>query len=174
MSYFTGKEIAVSEHIELVISKQLFERLKAHAEPLVDTTETVIERLLDCWDAHKSEPAPLQNSYFKAKEAFWRSSRGDVLPIGMELQGTYMGKTFTARVEHGGIRLHETLYDNLSPAAIAVKNLAGKTGKAANTNGRDFWKFQNPITGQWVPVSTLRPSSRINVDELLAELDKTP
>lgn len=164
----------MSDHIELVISKQVFERLKALAEPLVDTTETVIERLLDCWDAHKSEPTPPQNSNFKATESFWRSSRGDVLPVGMALQGTYMGNTFTARVERGGIRLHEMLYDNLSPAAIAVKNLAGTTGKAANTNGREFWKFQDPTTGQWIPVSTLRPSPRINVDELLAELDKVP
>lgn len=162
----------MSELLTVAISRPVFERLQRHAAPLVDTTDTVIERLLDFWESHPTEKAAPLNSRSTATPALWRSSRGDALPVGTELRGTYLGKAFTAHVERGGIQFDGKLYDNLSPAAIAAKNLAGTKGKAASTNGRGFWKFQEPITAQWVPVSVLRPSHRINSDELLAELDK--
>jgi len=162
----------MSELVTGAISKPVFERLQKLAAPLVDTTDTVIERLLSFWESRSTEKATPINSSSTATSVFWKSSRGDALPVGMELRGPYLGKTFTAQVERGGIRFHGKLYENLSPAATAAKNLAGTKGKAANTNGRDFWKFQDPATGQWVPVSVLRPSHRINSDELLAELEK--
>lgn len=161
----------MTEQVTVAISRPIFERLQKLAAPLVDTPDIVIARLLDHWEAHPIEKTPPHNSYLIATRVFWKSSRGDVLPVGTELRATYLGKTFTAQVERPGIRFHGKLYDNLSPAAIAAKNLAGTKGKAASTNGRDFWKFQDPATGQWVPVSVLRPSHRINADELLAELD---
>jgi len=164
----------MSEQVTVAISKPVFERLQKLAAPLVDTTDAVIERLLDYWDARPAEKASPNNSNSTATQVLWKSSRGDVLPVGIELRGTYIGKTFTAQVERGGIKFHGKLYDNLSPAAIAAKNLAGTKGKAASTNGREFWRFQDPTSGQWVPVSVLRPSHRINSDELLAELDKLP
>lgn len=164
----------MSEQVTVAISKLVFERLQKLAAPLVDTTDTVIERLLDYWDTRPTNSStPPANSNSTATHTLWKSSRGDVLPVGIELRGAYLGKTFTAQVERAGIRFHGKLYDNLSPAAIAAKNLAGTKGKAANTNGREFWRFQDPTSGQWVPVSVLRPSHRINSDELLAELDRT-
>jgi hypothetical protein len=164
----------MSEQVSVAISRPIFERLQKHASPLVDTTDTVIERLLDYWESHPRAKTPLNNSSSSATQQLWKSSRGDVLPVGKELKGTYLGKTYTAVVERGGIRFHGKLYDNLSPAAIAAKHLAGTTGKAASTNGRDFWRFRDPATDQWVPVSVLRPSHRIDANELLAELEKMP
>lgn len=163
----------MAEQVTVAISKPVFERLQRLAAPLVDTTDIIIERLLDYWEARPIEKTSPVNSPSVATTVLWKSSRGDVLPVGTELRGTYLGKTFTAQVERTGIRFHGKLYDNLSPAAIAAKNLAGTKGKAASTNGRDFWRFQDPTTGQWVPVSVLRPSHRINADELLAELEKS-
>lgn len=163
----------MSEQVTVVLSKPVFERLQKLAAPLVDTTDAVILRLLDYWDARPTDSARPENSNSESTHALWRSSRGDTLPVGIELRGAYLGKTFIARVERAGIRFDGKLYDNLSPAAIAAKNLAGTKGKAANTNGREFWRFQDPTSGQWVSVSVLRPSHRINSDELLAELDRT-
>lgn len=161
----------MSEHLTVVISKPLFERLQKLAAPLVDTTDTVIERLLDYWESHPKDTKTNKKSDYIVTPKFWKSSRGDVLPVGAELKGTYLSKSYTAVVERGGIRFHGKLYDNLSPAAIAAKHLAGTTGDAANANGRVFWKFRDPATHQWVPVSVLRPSHRISSDELLAELE---
>lgn len=161
------------EQVTITISKSLFERLQLLSVPLIDTTDTVIERLLDLWDSYsleKSVKKSKTNSTSSITPLLWKSSRGDVLPVGKELKGTYLGKSFTAHIERGGIRFNGKLYDNLSPAAIAAKNFSGTKGKAANTNGRGFWKFQDPATGQWVPVSVLRPKHRLNADELLAEL----
>lgn len=162
----------MSEHVKVVISKPVFERLQKHAAPLVDTTDNVIERLLDFWEKRPKETKPTKQSNLVATPQLWKSSRGDALPVGKELRGTYLGKSYVAVVERGGIRFNGKLYDNLSPAAIAAKHLAGTTGKAASTNGRDFWKFRDPATSQWVPVSVLRPSHQISASELLAELEE--
>jgi hypothetical protein len=164
----------MSEHVTIVISKPLFERLQKQAAPLVDTTDIVINRLLDFWENHPEELIVSKNSEALVTIKYWKSSRGDVLPVGAELKGKYLGKYYTAVVEQGGIRFNEKLYDNLSPAAIAAKHLAGTIGKAANTNGRDFWKIRDPDTRQWLPVSTLRAIHRLNANELLAELDSMP
>lgn len=163
----------MTKQVTVSLSNSVFERLQKISAPLVDTPDIVIGRLLDYWEARPIEKTLPDNSYSEATVVLWKSSRGDVLPVGTELKGTYLGKIFTAQVERAGIRFHGKLYDNLSPAAIAAKNLAGTKGKAASTNGRDFWRFQDPTTGQWIPVSALRPSHRINADELLAELEKS-
>lgn len=162
----------MTEQIAVTISRPVFERLQKFAAPLVDTTDTVIERLLDYWEANSDRGGTSTKSNSTVTSELWKSSRGDTLPVGTELRGTYLGKTFSARIERAGIRFEGGLYNNLSPAAMAAKNLTGTKGKAASTNGRDFWKFQDPTTGQWIPVSVLRPSHRINSDELLAELER--
>lgn len=163
----------MKEQVSISVSKALFERLQKIAVPFVDTPEIVIQRLLDHWDSHVTEqPRPSKVRSVATSET-WKSSRGDVLPVGTTLKSTYLGNSFVAQVERGGIRFQDKLYDNLSPAAIAAKNIAGTTGKAASTNGRDFWKLQDPITSQWIPVSALRPNHhRISADELLAELER--
>lgn len=158
--------------VEITISKSVFERLQRLASPLVDTTDSILERLLDCWDTSgTAKVTPSKNSVAEPKLQ-WKSSRGLLLPVGTELQGHYKKKTFIALVERDGIRFNGKLYGDLSPAAIAAKTLAGATGTAASESGPRFWRFQHPITGVWQRVETLDRSNRIDPDELLAELSK--
>ena len=163
-------EMAMSDLISVPVSPRVFTRLQRMAVPLVDDSSAVIERLLDHWEANP--PAPSVSPLVAAKVAteMWRSPRGDVLPVGTPLQAGYLGKTFRASVEKNGIRFNGKLYRNLTAAGVAAKGQLGRKGRTASTNGRDFWKFQEPATEQWIPITTLRPSHRIDTEALLAEL----
>ena len=164
----------MSEQVQVSISKRVFDRLKALAEPLVDNTDSVIERLLDHWD-HGSHSAPeIVKSISTVPLEYWVSARGDSLPVGMKLRGSYLNHTYKAEVERAGIRFNGDVFDSLSAAAIAAKQLAGTRGKAANSNGREFWRFQDPTSGRWTPVSALRPGPRIDTRGLLEEIENLP
>lgn len=156
----------MSEQVQIHVRRDVFEKLKRLAEPLVDDTSTVIDRLIRHWEA-----SPPKNARETAPEepALWRSSRGDVLPVGAPLQGRYKGKTFAAVIARNGIRFEGKTYATLSAAAVAAKGLAGVKGDAASTNGRDFWALRD-ASGNWLPVSSLRPHKSVDADKLLAEL----
>jgi hypothetical protein len=68
-----------------------------------------------------------------------------------------------------GIECNGKIYSSLSRAASAVKIASGTKGKSAATNGWDFWEILNPLTKQWVPVSTLRNPNKVNVEALLKD-----
>jgi hypothetical protein len=161
----------MSELISVPVSSKVFARLQALSVPLVDDASTVIERLLNHWEANPPNRGPVQAKP-KVTSELWRSARGDVLPVGTPLQATYLSKTLRALVERNGIRFNGKLYGNLTAAGVAAKGHLGRKGRTASTNGRNFWKFQDPATEQWIPVAALRPSHRIDGDALLAELDR--
>lgn len=157
----------VSDHIQVHVRRDVFEKLKSLAEPLVDDTSTVIDRLIRHWEA-----TPPKDSRNPASDeaALWQSSRGDVLPVGAPLQGRYKGKTFAAVVARNGVRFEGKTYSTLSAAAVAAKGLSGVKGDAASTNGRDFWALRDS-TGNWFPVSSLRSREpAVDTKKLLAEL----
>ena len=160
---------------KLAVSAAVYEKLQKLAVPLVDTPSSVIERLIDHWVATapnergQTNPPSGESASSMAPAQLWRSSRGDTLRVGTSLKGQYLGKTYEAEIEPGGIRFNGELYDNPSAAAVAAKNLAGKTGQGASTNGRDFWRIRDPSTGHWVPISTVQ-TSPIDPARLLAEL----
>lgn len=161
----------MSDLINIPISPSVFTRLQRLAVPLVDDTSSVIEKLIDHWEANPPErsvsnPPPTTLT----KLELWRSPRGDSLPIGAALQARYLGKTFRATVEKKGIRFGGKIYDSPSPAGVAAKGQLGRTGRAASTDGRAFWKIQDPNSGRWVSIASLRPSQHIDSDALLAEL----
>lgn len=164
----------MSDQISIALPQDVFERLQRVAIPLVDNPSTVIERLLTHWEANppdsKEEGAPRLES--GTGPQFWQSPRGDVLPVGLELQATYLGKTFHAVVERNGIKFGSKVYDNPSSAGVAAKNQVGTKGDAASTNGRDFWKLRDPETGRWVPISDMNSRNRLVAQKLLAELDQ--
>lgn len=160
----------MSDQIDVPISSKVFARLQRLAVPLVDDTNSVIEKLIDHWEASPPSANAAPQSNEKSTTEVWRSPRGDVLPVGAPLQAEYLGKTFRATVEKKGIRFAGKVYGNLSAAGVAAKGQLGREGRAASTNGRDFWKIQDPVSEQWLPITALRPSHRIDADALLAEL----
>jgi hypothetical protein len=160
----------MSDQIDVPISSKVFARLQRLAVPLVDDTNSVIEKLIDHWEANPPSASATPQSNGKSTAEVWRSPRGDVLPVGAPLQAEYLGKTFRATVDKKGIRFSGKVYGNLSAAGVAAKGQLGREGRAASTNGRDFWKIQDPVSEQWLPITSLRPSHRIDADALLAEL----
>lgn len=163
--------MVMSGSINVPISSPVFTRLQRLAIPLVDDTNSVIERLIDHWEANPPiSSAPNTSTTTPEKSKFWRSPRGDMLPISATLQAEYLGKTFRATVEKKGIRFGGTIYNSPSAAGVAAKGQLGRTGRAAETDGRSFWKIQDPSSGRWVSIATLRPTQHIDTDALLAEL----
>lgn len=161
----------MSDLISVPVSPKVFARLQSLTIPLIDDASTVIERLLDHWEGNPPNQRGSAQAKSKVGSEMWRSPRGDILPVGTPLQATYLSKTFRAVVERTGIRLNGKLYGNLTAAGVAAKGQLGRKGRTASTNGRDFWKFQDPATEKWVPVTALRPSHRIDGDALLAEFE---
>lgn len=162
--------------IDVPISAKTFARLQRLAEPLIDDTNSVIERLIDHWETNPPvagtvarQTAPTE----KAAAEVWRSPRGDVLPVGSHLKAEYLGKAFHAIVEKRGINFGGETFGNLSAAGAAVKGGLGRKGRATSTNGRDFWKIQDPVSEQWIPIKALRPSRRVSAGELFAEIESS-
>jgi hypothetical protein len=152
----------MSEQVQVQISREIFEKLKRLAEPLVDDPSAVIDRLICHWEA--APPKQARGVGQKASTELWRSPRGDVLPVGEPLQGKYKGKIVAAVVARNGIRFEGKIFPTLSAAAIAAKGLSGTKGNAANTNGRSFWSLRDPNTNQWIPISGLRLYKTIDTD----------
>jgi len=162
----------MSESISVPISSSVFTRLQRLAIPLVDDTNSVIEKLIDHWEANPPDNRVpnVPPTTTPPKSEVWRSPRGDTLPVGAILQAEYLGKTFRATVEKKGIRFGDKVYDSPSPAGAAAKGQLGRTGRAASTDGRTFWKIQDPNSGRWVTIASLRPAQHIDADALLAAL----
>lgn len=159
----------MSNSTTVTLSPEAFERLQRLTTPLFDTG-CAIEKLLDFWD----ENAPQRANGVTVKRAslpeLWHSPRGDKLPVGAPLRAQCMGETFEASVSKKGICFDGSYYASPSAAAVAVKNKLGRYGRAAQTDGRKFWKIQEPGSGRWIPVGSLEPAEKIDVDALLAEL----
>jgi hypothetical protein len=165
------------------LSPEVFARLQRVATPLVDDTNSIVDKLIAHWEANPppgitGSPSPGMPSSAPLPAAVvaqprWRSKQGDELPIGTTLRARYCGKTFSATVEKLGIRLFDgRLFESLSAAGFAAKKTLKKSDEAAQTNGRTFWELQDPTSERWVTVKALRPEPRIDSDALLAELDK--
>ena len=161
----------MSDEVQVRVRRDVFEKLKSLAEPLVDDTSAVIARLIRHWET--SPPRQTSPTEQRQPSELWRSPRGDVLPVGTHLEGKYKGKTYAAMVAKNGIRFDGKVFQTLSAAAIAAKGLAGTKGEAANTNGRDFWGLRDSASGQLVSVSAMRvPQYPIDATKLLGELEQ--
>lgn len=71
---------------------------------------------------------------------FW-SAAGASFPLGLWLRASYLGREYYALVTPQGIEFNGRLYGSSSAAAIAVKQVAGKSGASAVTNGWYFWQL---------------------------------
>ena len=149
------------EVVQVSIKTEVFESLKRLAEPLVDDTNSVIERLINHWESCPPPPGMKIVSIKLSKPPTeWRSTRGERFPIGAKLRAPYLHHTFEAIVTARGIEFNGKVYANPSSAGIAAKASVGTTGSAANTNGWDFWEMLEPATGRWVSINTLRAKNR--------------
>ena len=161
------------ETVSVPVSRAIFERLQKLAIPLVDDASAVIERLIDHWES--SPPVSGGSSGSTPPVAngpdvhVWRSSRGEVFPVGAQLRASYRGNEFRATITAEGIEFGGKIYDNPSSAGIAAKNSVGVTGDAAATNGWKFWEIQGPGGRHWAPIDELR-SRLASPQEVLAAL----
>ena len=144
------------EIIQVPLKREVFERLKALAEPLVDDASSVVERLISHWES--APPGPRRRTFVLSEPgpAVWRSARGEKFLVGTRLRATYLKHTFEATVTSGGIEFGEQAYDNPSSAGIAAKESVGTKGKSASTNGWDFWEMEDPKTKRWISIDMLR------------------
>ncbi len=141
---------------------------------LAGSESNAVERLIDFWNNNQSpaprDAAPKSLMQPKGTGAKWRSSTGDELPVGAQLESTYKGKTYYAAVEQHGIRFGKNLFQSPSAAGRAVKASVGVTGSAGQTDGRSFWSVRDPSTGRLVTVGELNPRNVIDAEELLREI----
>lgn len=162
----------MSDFVAVQVKRHIYNKLQQLAV-LTGDESSAIERLISHWENSMPGAVSPRPERVTPEMQFWHSPTGDVLRVGEILQANDGGKTHQAIVERDGIRYPATngiLYDSPSAAARAVKHARGLKGPSASTNGREFWKFRDPKTNRWVPISVLRPSHRINVEELLAKL----
>ena len=148
------------EVVQVQLRRDVFERLKALAEPLVDDASAVIERLIKHWESAPPGPRTRTSVLPEPGPAVWQSARGEKFPIGINLRAKYLNHTFGATVTSSGIDINGCSYDNPSSAGIAAKESVGTHGKAASTNGWDFWEMQDSKSKQWVSIDVLRSTSR--------------
>lgn len=145
------------ETVQLSVKKEVFESLQRLAEPLVDDTNSVIERLINHWEGRPSMPeTKIMSIKLPQPPTEWRSARGERFPIGAKLRARYLRHPFEAIVTTRGIEFNGKVYNNPSSAGIAAKVSVGTTGNAANTNGWDFWEMLEPATNCWVSINALR------------------
>jgi len=165
----------LTDLVSFSISSEVFARLQRLAVPLVDDTNSVIEKLIAHWEANPPVPNAIRGPArtppapnLEATVAMWRSKQGDVVPVGTPLRARYCGKTFNATVEKHGIRFEGKLFESLSAAGFAAKKTLKRSDDAAQTNGRTFWELQDLTSERWVPVKALRPDPPVDVDALFA------
>jgi hypothetical protein len=144
------------EIVQVPLKREVFERLKLLAEPLVDDVSSVVERLIKHWESAPPGPRTRTIVLPEPGPAIWRSARGERFLVGTKLRARYLGHTFDATVTVSGIDFNGRHFDNPSSAGIAAKESVGTHGKSASTNGWDFWEMQEPNSEQWVSIDVLR------------------
>jgi hypothetical protein len=150
---------AAVEVIQVPVRRDVFERLKALAEPLVDDASSVIERLISHWETVPHGPRVRHIRLPEPGPAVWRSAKGERFRVGAPLRAKYLGHRFEATVTASGIEFAGKTYDNPSSAGIAAKESVGTTGKAASTNGWEFWEMLDPASRRGVSINGLRTAN---------------
>jgi len=146
-----------STRVTIDIDSELFQKLQSLAVPLVDNTDSVINKLLDHWEQnHKAE----EKTDLSTEEE-WMTPRGEKLLVGTRLRAYYNGKEFTAEVTRSGIFVQGETFNSPSAAAIHAKNLANVTGASASTNGWKFWEYWDEAEQMWRGIRIFQQLSKI-------------
>ena len=136
--------------VNIKINKKVFERLQSLAVPLVDDSDSIIERLIDHW----TNNPPVKRG--KNATEMWASARGEKLPVGLKLRANHKGHLYTASVLKSGIFVGSEECSSPSAAAIHAKNISGLIGSSASTNGWKFWEYYDEEANAWKSLETLR------------------
>ena len=151
-------------NVTVELNEELFLRLQLLATPLVDTTSTVIERILNEWEQF------IKNGSIETKsieKEFFKTKRGVKIPCGKlrasyRKQGSRKASLFSAEVTKKGIKFNGNIYDDPSPAGLNAKKSAGAIGSTASTNGWEFWEYYDEDKKEWIRIDRFRkkPKSR--------------
>lgn len=164
----------MSNNVKIELNEEIFLRLQSLAIPLVDTTSTVIERVLNEWEQLKKGGVSQTPSSTKPEKGFFRTTRGIQIPCG-KLRATYRKRgsseasIFHAQVTSKGIDFNGHTFDDPSPAGISAKKSAGAQGAAASTNGWEFWEYYNVDKKEWISIDIFRKKrifSEITLDDI--------
>jgi hypothetical protein len=134
----------VMETVSLTISAETFARLQRYAVPLVDTNDSILERLCDHWDASPPLKAGFRRNVIDTplvgpEPTCFKTSRGVELPIPLSLYAEYAGKRIDVNVTKDGFEYNGRYFNDPSPVAVAVKKDLGASDTTASTNGWTFW-----------------------------------
>jgi hypothetical protein len=139
---------------QITITDNTFRRVRSLITPLFDEN-AVVERLLDYWEAGHST-ANTQTLGLPDEHEDFVLSRGERLRVGLQLRAHYRGRCWRGEVTEEGISFDGEKFSSPSAAARYVKRKSGATSTAAHTNGWRFWEAQDPRSGNWHPLESLR------------------
>lgn len=160
------------EQVCVEVDQDIYQRLRALAEPWHETPGRAIRRVLDEWERLKRAGEPgtaisaagqtTERTSPRAPEGFFETSRGVRIPFG-ELRASYRprGKPrvfLKAAVTQRGIEAYGEVFDDPSPAGMHAKQQFGASPSASITNGWKFWEYQDQLTGTWTSLAGLRGS----------------
>lgn len=129
--------------VQIEVSATTLERLQKHStQPLLETPDLVICRILDLLENHPPPPLNEPRGPHAKRTEYFETSRGVLLPVGLELRASYRGSSPRATVTAKGIRYNDKVYEDPSAAARAAKIDAGASEAASSTNGWVFWMIK--------------------------------
>lgn len=143
------------DKVQISLRRDVFERLEAIAEPLVNDASTVIERLVKHWETWRPCHATGEMVLAEQGPRWWRTPGGKRLLVGTKLRARYAGHTFDATVVTDGIEFNGRTYNSPRSAAIAANKSIGTCAQAARTSGLDFWALEHAQTKRWVSIDSL-------------------
>lgn len=131
------------ETVSLTISAETFARLQKYAVPLVDTNDTILQRLCDHWDASPPKEGLKRHVIYtplvRPEPTSFKTSRGVELPIPLALYADYAGKRIEVSVTKDGFKYDGRYFSDPSSVAVAAKKDLGASDTQASTNGWTFW-----------------------------------
>jgi len=131
------------ETVSLTISAETFARLQKYAVPLVDTNDTILQRLCDHWDALPPKDGfkshVIHTPLVRDEPICFKTSRGVELPIPLALYAEYAGKRIEVNVTKDGFEYKGRYFSDPSSVAVAAKKDLGASDTQASTNGWTFW-----------------------------------
>ncbi|MEX3982825.1 hypothetical protein AB4Y45_28020 [Paraburkholderia sp. EG287A] len=135
------------ETVSLTISAETFARLQKYAVPLVDTNDTILQRLCDHWDASPPKDGFKSHVIYtplaQPEPTCFKTSRGVELPIPLALYAEYAGKRIDVSVTKDGFEYQGRFFADPSSVAVAAKKDLGASDTQASTNGWTFWMLSD-------------------------------